>query len=153
MSKPVYRFKFSSEMQNFINNFAQRNKYLDRVEYKETWFKFLEINKELIDKENERLIALGYKGNIKEKMFKSGRYYFKNKSSEKTIPKKRKQYKQISNDTKQIVFDHVYKSQQERLKPADAFSEFIKIYPQFDKDNQIKKCYKNRYFNNTIIYE
>ena len=46
-------------------------------------------NKEIINLESDRLLRLGYTGNVGTKMYKSARYYFKNKSTKKKEAKKR----------------------------------------------------------------
>ena len=46
----------------------------------------------LIEREITYMRNMGYEGDVIEKMYKSARYYFKNKSNEKTKPKKRRQY-------------------------------------------------------------
>ena len=45
-----------------------------------------EENIEVIDRETSYMINMGYEGDVVNKMYKSARYYFKNKSTEKTKP-------------------------------------------------------------------
>ena len=82
-SDKIYRFKFSDGIVEILDNFSKLHKHTCQKEYKEKWEQWLIENKEEIDKESERLLALGYEGNIKEKMYKSARYYFRKKSTEK----------------------------------------------------------------------
>ena len=82
----IYRFKFSNEIVEILDTFSKLYKHTCQKEYKEKWDEWLIENKQEIDKESERLLALGYEGNIKEKMYKSARYYFRKKSEEKKEP-------------------------------------------------------------------
>ena len=110
---------------------------------------------------------MGYEGDVITKMYKSARYYFKNKSNVKAEPKKRRQY--IGIDV--LLKDKMDEFIQEKIdgnddtpKPADAYTEFIeneknKIMLTTEKnrlisfglnendvDNKFKKTFKNRYF-------
>lgn len=62
---------------NAIHVFADKYKYSDRKEYKKEWELWLNNNNDIVEKEIVRIQLLGYKGNIKEKMFVSGRYYYR----------------------------------------------------------------------------
>ena len=110
---------------------------------------------------------MGYEGDVISKMYKSARYYFKNKSNEKTKPKKRRQYIGIDvilKDKMDEFINSKMNSNQDCPKPADAFTEFIenennKIILSSEKqrlvsfglsendvDKKFKKTFKNRYF-------
>lgn len=73
----IFRFKFSIEITNSIHEFATIHKLCQRKEYKHKWSVWMETNKDMVDEEIRRIQSLGYKGDIKEKMFVSGRYYFR----------------------------------------------------------------------------
>lgn len=91
----VYRFKFSTAVVKEITIFLRIHQYDDRGTYKEAWDNWVQENSNLIQKEKERLEKLGYKGDILDKLYKSGRYYFRKKSlrsGEKSKPKKRRPY-------------------------------------------------------------
>ena len=51
-----------------------------RKEYKKAWEPWCEENKEMIAEEIRRLKQTGYDGDITDKMYKAGRYYFRKKS-------------------------------------------------------------------------
>ena len=58
-------------------------------------------------------------------MYKSVRYYFKNKSSEKTKPKKRRQYVGLNRDLLDAIDEHIEAIFKFNYKPAVAFKEFM----------------------------
>ena len=78
----IFRYKFDSPIVNLINTFATTHKYDDASQFRDEWDEFIKDNKASIDREKQRLINLGYTGDINNKMYKSARYYFKNKSTE-----------------------------------------------------------------------
>ena len=75
----VFRFKFTQTIMNMLQEFSQIHKYDDKETYKEAWEKWTKENEEIINNEEKRLTNFGWTGNIKSKMFKSAKYYFRNK--------------------------------------------------------------------------
>ena len=78
----VLRFEFSDALVEHVAAFAKLHKYDDRKTYKEAWTAWL-ANDEiaaLLKADVKRLTDLGYKGDIVDKLFKSGRYYFRQKT-------------------------------------------------------------------------
>ena len=77
----VLRFEFSGELIDLVTAFASLHKYDDRKTYKEAWLAWLAHDEiaALIRIEVARLSALGYNGDVADKLFKSGRYYFRGK--------------------------------------------------------------------------
>lgn len=149
----IYRFKLDINIMNIISSFAKQNQHANQKEYKEVWNIFIEDNKEQIAREETRLRSLGYKGDVIEKMYKSGRYYFKNKKPDKhSVKKIRKKYERINNETRILIKTHVNESIKNNIKPADAYNNFI-IKNHLLKDNiSIKKAYKNIYYNYQTIH-
>jgi hypothetical protein len=82
----VLRFEFSSTMIELTKAFTEVHRYDDRKTYKEAWTAWLahEEIAAVLANEVERLSALGYKGDVADKLFKSGRYYFRTR--EPTVP-------------------------------------------------------------------
>lgn len=95
---PVFRFKFSDNIVNELTNFAQTHKYDDRGDYKEAWIKWIDENNESISRENTRLKQLGFEGDLIDRMYKSSRYYYRNKASQKQEPVARRKYVGIGGD-------------------------------------------------------
>lgn len=162
----VFRFKFSENVVNKLNSFALLHKHEDRKDFKENWELWIKQNIDLIDEESQRLKQIGYKGDILDKMYKSVRYYFRNKSNSKTEPKQRRKYISINRELLAVIDQHIDEniSNNTNFKPSDGYDEFYQIYEQRmvvpeieriqkeynmnkeDVISKIKKTYKNRYF-------
>jgi len=160
----IYRYKFSSDFIIEMSNFAKIHQYDHRKVFKEAWDVWLEENDELISNEIVLLTDLGYHGNILIKMFKSARYYFRKKSTEKKELTKRCAYIGVKKELLSAMDQHVSSSiNQPDYKPSDGFEEFCKNHIDLLKEQvnnfckngfsnhveikkKIKKTYKNRYF-------
>ena len=97
-------------------------------------------------------------------MFKSARYYFRQKSTEKKAPKERRDYVGSRKELLDAMDKHIKdQSNKPDCKPSDGFDEFCKANRDVLNDevkmlckngfndaveikNKIKKTYKNRYF-------
>ena len=68
--------------------FTTVHQYDDRKTYKEAWTKWLAHDEiaAMLKSEVERLTNLGYKGDVADKLFKSGRYYFRGATSAPRTP-------------------------------------------------------------------
>jgi len=159
----IYRFKFTSEIVDYLTCFAKKHQYTDRKTYKEAWIEWLSENEEIINAECLRLESLGYDGDVKDKMFKAARYYFRKKSNEKPCPQKRKNYVTIDHDMLNIMDSHIQRNINTiGYSPAKGYSDFCNNSISFVEDevrrllnfglnkeeisDKIKKTYKNRYF-------
>jgi len=160
----IYRYNFSPEMIEKILFFSKKNEYEDRKEYMERWELWCEENKEEIQEEEQRLIDLGYTGDVLTKMYKSSRYYFRKKTLVKVEPKKRNQYIYLSGDLLEKMDEYILANLS--VKPKDMFLQFSELYSEliqesilelneknmYDREDiefKIKKTFKNRYFNLT----
>ena len=157
----VYRFKFSNNTLEELVKFGDTHRYDEPEMFKVEWDKWVKDNNEMISRENEYLKTKGYKGDIVNKMYKSVRYYFKNKSLEKKEVKKRKKYSSLSKDLLKNI-DNFIDSEGIKTKPSDSYEKFIKLEKyqsdikiektRLDNMNddefykKLKKTYKNRYF-------
>ena len=75
----VLRFEFSTELIEYVAAFAQMHQYDDRKTYKTAWAEWM-ANDEIatiFNADVKRLTDLGYKGDVADKLYKSGRYYFR----------------------------------------------------------------------------
>lgn len=160
----TYRFKLSEEISSSIYQFAKIHQYDDRINYKEAWKEWLETNDDEVRRETNRLNELGYYGNVQDKMYKSGRYYFRSKSNVQIQPKERRNYVSTSSELIESMDSHIkmhYHTPD--YTPALGYEHFCKKYSQelikeieLLKNNnvtdskeiscKIKKTYKNRYF-------
>ena len=163
----IYRYKFSEGILQLIGEFTNTHKYDEPMQFREEWDLFVEENKDQLNREKIRLSSLGYDGNVDEKMYKSARYYFKNKSTAKKDPKKRRKYVTIDKSFLGDMDKHIAEvAFVEDLKPAHAYNNFIsndKYSGKMDDiiqdilddhdleevaiEKKICKTYKNRYFN------
>ena len=79
----TYRHEFSKEFMAELSCFSKVHQYDDRHTYKSEWTKWTqqEAIAQAIDMEKRRLQENGYIGDIDDKMFKAGRYYFRKKTT------------------------------------------------------------------------
>jgi len=160
----IYRYKFTEDFTNEMYKFSKIHQYDHRKDFKEAWEIWLENNDEIVSDEVRRLSNLGYNGNILDKMYKSARYYFRKKSTEKKAPKKRRAYQSVQKDLLQAMDNHLKTHiNEEDFKPSEGFDRFCKENIDLLKEEvsilckngltnseeikqKIKKTYKNRYF-------
>jgi len=156
----IYRFKFTDDFMGELYKFSKIHQYDDRKDFKEAWKIWTLENDDIIESEMCRLLRLGYKGDVLDKMFKSARYYFRKKGTEKKEPKQRRQYISVNRELLEAMDYHIHNNS---CQPKDGFIDFCKnnetilketislIFEQGTKDKEliedkIKKTYKNRYF-------
>ncbi len=79
----TYRHEFSKEFMAELSRFSKVHQYDDRQTYKSEWQKWTSQAEiaEAMEVERRRLQENGYTGDIDDKMFKAGRYYFRKKTS------------------------------------------------------------------------
>jgi len=160
----IFRYKFTDDFTKPLYQFSKIHQYDHRKDFKEAWNIWIEENDDLVNKEVKRLTELDYKGDVLDKMFKSARYYFRKKSTEKKDPKKRRVYVGIQSDLLSAMDSHIISNKKnENYKPSNGFDDFCKQYIELLKievtnlcksgikdseeiKNKIKKTYKNRYF-------
>lgn len=163
--KKVFRFKFRDDTLGPIIHFANIHRFDDRATFKDAWKEWAENNKKLIESETAYLENLGYEGNVEQKMFRSARYYFKNKSREQVQAKERRPYIRVNPDILEKMDQHIFRnSATETFTPALGFDGFMNLFEESvgqeqcrivgdvdgfteeDFIHKMKKTYKNRYF-------
>ena len=160
----IYRYKFTDDFTDELFKFSKIHQYDERKAFKEAWAIWTEDNDDIVKEEFNRLRGLGYDGDILDKMFKSARYYFRKKSTEKKEPVKRRIYVGSQKDLLEAMDDHIKSNVVKRdFKPSDGFEEFCKENVDLLKEEvavlcragltdpneikaKVKKTYKNRYF-------
>ena len=160
----IYRYKFTDDFTSELFKFSKIHQYDHRKDFKEAWNQWLEANNEIVSNEERHLTNHGYEGNILDKMFKSARYYFRNKSTEKKAPAKRRDYMGVQKDLLSFMDEHIKSNiNRDNYKPSDGFTMFCKENMEILKEevkrlcnsgftdhneikDKIKKTYKNRYF-------
>jgi hypothetical protein len=160
----IYRYKFTEEFTGELFKFSKIHQYDERKAFKEAWNIWMDNNQNIVNEEYRRLKELGYDGDIFDKMFKSARYYFRKKSTEKKEPVKRRIYVGSQKDLLEAMDEHIKCNIVSRdFKPSEGFDEFCKQNVSLLKEeiivlcragltdsneikSKIKKTYKNRYF-------
>lgn len=160
----IYRFKFLDDFIEELYKFSKIHQYDERKDFKEAWNNWVEENSDIVDLETRRLINLGYDRDVLDKMFKSARYYFRKKTTEKKEPVKRKNYCGVLKELLESMDNHIKNNiNSDDYKPSLGFDDFCKNNVSVLKDqinllcnngisdvneikNKIKKTYKNRYF-------
>jgi hypothetical protein len=167
---PVFRFNLSETMVDALLQFTKTHQHDDRETYSEAWteWKRGEGISILFENETERLKLLGYGGSaesIEDKIFKSGRYYFRNKSFIKAPATKRSKYISTSKELISAMDEHIVRyytnlqqhheeqQQHQSLKPSELFIDFCTTYIDVLK-NEIERLvdeYDNHNNNSQII--
>jgi|TARA_B100001142_G_C14307211_1_gene645243 hypothetical protein len=172
--QPIYRYKFSEIFKRNIFNFAQTNKHVeDKEEWDVNFDRWKRQNIQYILEEQRRLSNMGFNGDIQlkqGKIYKSARYYFKNKEiNNDKKPKKRRVYVSLDRSVLNIIDEdiaNIMNTKEKTIgKPHNAYTKFIKncyytnvINVEKERlltknleakeiDDKIKKTYKNRYYN------
>jgi len=160
----IYRYKFTTDFTYELLRFSKVHQYDNRKDFKEAWETWIDENANIVEEEIRRLQNLGYIGDIKDKMFKSSRYYFRKKTTEKKEPKKRRDYVSMKKELLEMMDNHIKNNIfNDNYKPSSGFDDFCKNNIELLKEEvniliqqgftqpdeikrKIKKTYKNRYF-------
>tara|TARA_B110000305_G_C19162906_1_gene503446 strand:+ start:108 stop:596 length:489 start_codon:yes stop_codon:yes gene_type:complete len=154
--KRTFRYKFSDHIIDIISEFSELHRYDDKEKFNEQWQTFIKFQSDEIQNEERRLLNNGYKGDVKDKMYKSARYYFKNKpvsdNNNTDDKKKRKTYNTVGKD----ILDNMYEQIGENIKkndfkPSIGFEDFKSMIENYNKltsedKDKYKKAYKNMYY-------
>jgi predicted DNA-binding ArsR family transcriptional regulator len=170
----TYRFVFSTDFTEQLSIFSKVHQHDHRKDFKEAWTKWTtdEDIEPLINDEVKRLRTLGFEGDPLEKMFKSARYYYRNKNENNDTEKQRKPYETISKDIQQKMDKHINHKIMtnandgiSKISPSESFDDYLNQY-KTDIINELKnekssitkqdcqyiikkykKSYKNRFYN------
>jgi predicted DNA-binding ArsR family transcriptional regulator len=170
----TYRFVFSSDFTEELAVFAKVHQHDHRKDFKEAWTKWTtdEDIEPVINNEVKRLRTLGFEGDPLEKMFKSARYYYRNKNENNDTEKPRKPYETISKDIQEKMDKHIYSQINNnandgisKISPSESFDNYLNQYKtdivnELKNENttvtkadcqdiikKYKKSYKNRFYN------
>ena len=125
MSQTTYRFKFNRDLLNSIKEFSKIHSEDNCDDFLEAFQDWKIANKQIIKKEEERIIHLGFKGNIEEKIYRSARYYFKNKKKNMCKLKQKSiktNYIQRNNKFFTMMVEYI---KQTPIKASLLFKQFI----------------------------
>ena len=137
-STKIFRFKLNDDLSAIITQFAKIHLYDDRHTYKDAWQNWLVENRDSVDREVVRLQQLDYKGDVVDKMFKTGRYYFRGKEEKKNDKKKgttlennnkppaSRSYIVMQPELIQAMDKHLMSGimKEDKFKPAKAYTQF-----------------------------
>jgi hypothetical protein len=164
----IFRYKLNDDIMSSITQFAKIHQLDDRHTYKDSWTHWLAENQDCVEREVSRLKELNYKGDVIDKMFKAGRYYFREK-----VENKKPTEKNDTNRRDYIVMDQVLIQAMDThlqglmnnndFKPALAYNHFCEQHIDLLRKEiirllqqnitgeklsaKLKKTYKNRYFS------
>lgn len=138
----TFRFDFSPRVVSEIAEFAEQHMDDHRKEYKDAWGPWCEEHKDMIAGEILRLKQTGYDGNITDKMYKAGRYYFRKKSKKARAAeavrgpneegtqepaKKKRMYITVKPDTLLHIDAHINQHKQDNdFSPKTGYEKFLK---------------------------
>ncbi len=161
----VYRYNFSKDICDMIIRFSKLHEYDTKNDFKEAWEKWYDDNYKIISNEFDRLSQLGYRGKIKDKMYRASRYYFRKKEiCKEKKAQKRRNYIKMSSDIITAMDIHIENNcMKEDYSPAKGYKDFcdanqedimMEIKNMIDNNeidcetisDKFKKTYKNRYF-------
>jgi len=148
-NKRVLRFEFSNATIESVMGFTTVHQYDDRKTYKEAWTKWLAHDEiaAMLKSEVERLTNLGYKGDVADKLFKSGRYYFRGATSAPRTPNDAngvrrglgnlgspRKYVTMGRELLRAMDEHIERGLRtnDAYTPAIGFSDFFRTYASSD---------------------
>ena len=131
----THRFTFSEVLVHRISHFSKLHQYDNRHDFKDAWTNWIEETdmSELLSSETSRLHNSGFQGDIKQKLFKSCRYYYRTKPNIQTEQLPRKQYECIHKNTLLLMDQFIRcqigefsgkKGDAGSIAPADSFNDF-----------------------------
>ena len=136
----IYRYNLDKEVVEELEYFATINRHTDRKIYRERWGDWLKEKEDLVRMETDRLVGLGYGGDVRAKMYKSVRYYVSTKRE--IEPKPRRKYVTKNDTVLQLIDAFILEDmEKEGFTPRQSFLDFCKKYGESDK-----KMFKNRYY-------
>ena len=155
-----FRFTYTPSMHDLLNDFATLHRFdATRQQFKEAWEEWTKEHTEAIDIQTKLFESQGFTGNTLDKMYKSVRYYYRQKPLRKKETVKRTSYTTIPKHLLAKIDEHCTLCQR-NVKPQDAFEAFLDsdsetvdaikrhlaMMDDEDIQKKIKKTYKNRYY-------
>ena len=169
----TFRFTFGKEFTDELSRFSKIHQYDNRVTFKEAWAIWIKDDDIscLINNEVKRLTNEGFQGDIMDKMYKSGRYYYRKKSEEEKAPHERKEYVGFNKNILALMDKDIQNQLDAKsvidISPSEAFDHYcanhkMAIVDEFKRENpdvnswkredvenmtnRFKKAYKNRFY-------
>ena len=170
-SVPVFRYNLTKDFMQELQRFSHCHRHDVQDDYKTAWDEWCDEHEEEISAEKRLLKQKGYTGDADDKIYKSARYYFRNKSTEKKTPVNRRTYISMERETLDAIDKHIVdctalvNGMKKISTPADGFEDFCQNQTtiitegarrlleqglsQEEVISKFKKTYKNRYFTYT----
>ena len=171
-SPATFRYQLSYDALMVLRPFAQTSASLPRQAFKDKWCTWLAINAQIVEAEEARLTREGYKGCVRDKMYKSARYYFKNRPpslAKKPRARNANPYIALAPAILSMMDAHIASASRSssRAKPSTLYTEWALSLDDAAKATlgselgrsmaqggltseeaaiKVKKTYKNRYF-------
>jgi len=142
----TYRFVISEHIVNYLNQFAKKHQHDDRKVFKENWQKWIEDEdiKPLLNDEIKRLRNDGFIGDVLDKMFKSTRYYYRNKTSNTDKEKgDRKKYETVDKSILENIDQHIHEQINKHVKEENNDVKISKISPSESFNHYLNENKKN----------
>lgn len=167
VKQQIFRFKLEPLLLDSVLQFAKLHQFDNRLDYQEAWREWVDEHDECISKETKRLEALGYKGDVVDKLYKSGRYYFRTKTTLKQEPVERKKYVGLNRELLKAMDEYIQKNIiPNTISPCEGFDKFCENHINLLRNEidllvnelnmnkeeitvKFKKTFKNRYFRET----
>ncbi len=133
-----YRYIYTDEVADLLNEFAEIHRYDERKTFKSEWENWIandDIKKQL-NQEIKRLESMGMEDDIMDRMFKSARYYYRKKpliekrKAETQKPKQKTPYIGFTTATLQHMDEYIKKKENIQISPANLYE----LYCNENKD-------------------
>lgn len=162
VTAPKFRFVYSQEIETVLRGFAKEHEGEERKQFKQSWKMFMEENKTLLEKEEERIKEEGYDKDIYAKMFHTIKYYYvkkskKEKEEEKTMNEsclvKERSYNRLGKQWINLITSFIKEDLEthegtKEMKPEYSYNRFLEKHGTEDEELQlrVKKSYKTQYY-------
>jgi hypothetical protein len=119
------------EWRQKIQEFSKTHQ-TNKKDFETEWIKWVNHNRILYETEKQRLIEIGCKGDLDDKLFKSARYYYRKKNTEKQQKSKRKNYEGFTKNIREMMKQHIFtiisysETNKENISPMTAYDNFCK---------------------------
>lgn len=152
----IFRYDLSQDIVDKISEFANLHKDDVRAAYKEAWELWCQENEALIVQETRRLETTGYEGNVRQKMYTAGRYYFRKKSKMDAANggEQVKTGEQVEGQTRFENIGEAEERKEPELAPIPKRG-YVKLQSDtlISIDNHIKECFNNNDFTPANGYQ
>ena len=165
MSQQVFRFKNDPTIIALIERFSTIHADDALEDFNDAWDDFMRHSDEIIQRERVRLEAIGYSGNLQQKLYVSARYYYRNKNKVGDAKdsgdakdgggakdsgdayEKKRSYKKVQSNVL-VTIDEFLTREASGVKPSVAWEQFCSENGDTFCE---KKTFKNRAYRHKTI--